>query len=135
MACNSFQNNTCDLNNMWYESHKQLVHRVANELNASDKADELVEKFLCKQQKFKKVKDPLLPKKPKTSFIFFCNDNRAKVLKKNKDYKMGDVMKELGKLWKQCSEKEKEKYNLMAKEAKQTYEDDMETYQENNYYS
>ena len=135
MACNSFQNSTCDLNNMWYNSHKQLIYRIANELNASQKAEELVEKFLCKQQKFKKTKDPLLPKRPNTSFIFFCNDHRSKIRENNPEFKMGDVMKELGKLWRQCPQEEKEKYNSMSQEAKQTYEDEMETYQENNYYT
>ena len=132
MACNSFQNNTSDLNDLWYNSHKRLIHKIANEFSGIERADELVEKYLCKPLKIKKQRDPLLPKRPNSSFLFFCNDHRNKIREDNPELKMGGVMKELGKLWKNITEKEKEKYIIMATDAKASYEDAIETYKLNN---
>ena len=134
MACNSFQNNTSDINDLWYNSHKRLIHKIANEFNGIERADELVEKYLCKPLKIKKQRDPLLPKRPNSSFLFFCNDHRSKIREDNPELKMGGVMKELGKLWRNISEKEKEKYNAMAIDAKASYEDAIENYKLNNYH-
>ena len=132
MACNSFQNNTGDLNDLWYNSHKRLIHKIANEFNGIDRADELVEKYLCKPLKIKKQRDPLLPKRPNSSFLFFCSDHRSKIRNDNPELTMGGVMKELGKLWRDISDKDKEKYNTMAVDAKASYEDAIENYKLQN---
>ena len=45
---------------------------------------------------------------------------------------MGDVMKQLGKMWKACEDKEP--YNKMSSDAKTEYEENMEDYNNNNCY-
>ena len=134
MASNFFQNYTVDLNTMWYDSHAKLVKRLTAELGCPEKTDELIEKFLAKPLKIKKQQDPNMPKRPKTSFILYCDDHRKKVMKKNPKIKMGEVMKELSKMWKSCSESSKKKYVDLAKKAKEEYEEKMEEYQSNNCY-
>ena len=42
MASNFFQNNTVDLNDLWYNSHKKLIKRVLAEVDASDRQDEII---------------------------------------------------------------------------------------------
>ena len=37
--------------------------------------------------------------KPKTGFQFFCDEFRPKSKEKPPDFKLGDIMKELGKIW------------------------------------
>ena len=132
MACNFFQNNVVDLNAMWYESHKILIKRIAAELGCSDRQDELVLKFIGTPLKIKKQKDPLLPKKPKTSFLHFCDEQRPNIRENHPELKMGGVMKELGKLWSNCDNKEK--YEKMASESKIEYEESIDTYNMNNCY-
>ena len=132
MASNFFQNNTVDLNKMWYNSHKKLIKRVLTETGELDKFDELVQKFLGEELKIKKQRDPLMPKRPKSSFLYFCDKHKSQVMKKNPKFKMGEVMKELGNMWKNC--KDKEPYNKMSSQAKLDYEENMEEYNNNNCY-
>ena len=132
MASNFFQNNTLDLNKMWYNSHKKLIKRVLTETSQLDKYDELVVKFLGDQLKIKKQRDPLMPKRPKSSFLYFCDGHRDAIRQKYPKYKMGDVMKELGKMWRECEEKEI--YNKQSEDAKIEYDENMEEYHNNNCY-
>ena len=132
MAGVFFQNNTCDINSIWYESHKLLIKRIVAELNVSDREDELIDKFIGKPIKIKKQRDELYPKRPKTSFLFFCDEHRDIVKKNKPNLKLGDTMKELGILWKECCDKSK--YSELSDNAKIEYEDNLETYKINNYY-
>lgn len=132
MASNFFQNNTVDLNDLWYNSHKKLIKRVLAEVNASDMQEEIIKKFLAKPLKIKKQKDPLMPKRPKSSFLYFCDEHRTSIRTENKGISMGDVMKELGQLWGKCESKDT--YEELSKEAKQDYEERMEEYNDNNCY-
>ena len=134
MASNLFQNTRLDLNAMWYDSHKSLLKRVAAELGASEKQDELIEKFLGNPLKIKKQRDPLMPKRPKSSFLFFCDHNRQPIRDKTPDLSMGMVMKELGKQWSDCDEEDRTKFEEMSKNAKSDYESNLEEYHLNNYY-
>ena len=130
----NFYNNTVDINDIWYESHRSIIERVAIDCEAGDRVDELVEKFLDKPLKIKKRRDPRIPKRPMTSFMFFCNEFRNQIWAENPEFKMGDVAKELGKRWKQLSEVQKEKYSKMNEVDKERYEEEYETYLENKAY-
>ena len=132
MASNFFQNGTLDLNQLWFNSHKRLIKRVLTETEQLDKYDELVQKFLGDKLKIKKQRDPLMPKRPKSSFLYFCDKYRKEIMKKNPKYKMGDVMKKLGKMWQECEDKEP--YNKMSSDAKIDYDENMEEYNNNNCY-
>ena len=68
-----FYNDTVYFNHMFYESHKRIIELVANELDNCDKTDYLIEKYLGRPIKFKKRKDPNLPKRAKSSYLFFCS--------------------------------------------------------------
>ena len=132
MASNFFQNNTLDVNKIWFESHKKLIKRVTTELGQLDKYEELVELFLGTQIKIKKQKDPNMPKRSKSSFLYFCDEFRTEIKKQNPKFKMGDVMKELGQKWAKCEDKTK--YIKLSTEAKSDYVDKLEEYNLNNCY-
>ena len=128
-----FHNNTCNINNIWYNSHRTLIELVAAELGCFDKVDHLVETFLGKETKFKKHKDKNQPKKPKTAFLFFCDEYRSIIKSENPDNKMSNIMKLLGNKWKTClSDKEKEKYFKQYNEAKLKYTELLDTYNSNH---
>ena len=128
-----FYNTTVDLNALFYKSHKEIIKRVAQELGSHERVDELTQKFLGDELKLKKHKDPNQPKKPRTGFILFCDENRPILKKSQPDLKMGQVMKELGRLWSECSDEQKEVYNSKYRTSKEQYEDDLDEYKLNNY--
>jgi hypothetical protein len=133
MSSLSFNNSTIDLNGLWFNSHVKLIKNITRELNVQDRQDELIAKFLGDKMKIKKRKDPNLPKKPLSSFLFFCNEHRNNVRIKNPDMKMGDVMKKLGEMWGKASKKEKEKFTKLGEKAKEAYSEQMEQFNlENN---
>lgn len=133
MSALFFNNNTMDLNQLWYASHVKLLKQLTRELNIQERQDELIEKFIGDRIKIKKRKDPNLPKRPLSSFIFFCNEYRGKVRTEKPDLKMGGVMKELGKIWAELDDKKKETFIKLAETAKGQYEEQLEQYNlENN---
>ena len=72
------------INNTIYDSHKSLVHKIVKEMGGDDsKAVELVKKYLDKLD-IKAKKDPNKPKRPKSAFLLYCDDERPKLIKKKK---------------------------------------------------
>ena len=124
-----FHNNTAVINELWYDSHRNLIVKIATELDSIDKIDSLVDKFLGKAMKMKKFKDPNKPKRAKTSYLYFCEEMRPGVKNKHPELKMGGIMKELGKMWQELPEDKKEKYNKLYEDDKLRYEEEMEEYE------
>jgi len=123
-----FHNNTVNINDVWFESHRSLLQQICVELGHSDKIEEMMNKFLGQKLKMKAYKDPNKPKRPKTAYFWFCDDERAKILKKHKKsagkngkVNMGNVAKELAALWHKCSDANKAKYLAKADKDKQRY--------------
>lgn len=137
MASVQYQENQVAINNMFYESHSSLIERVCIALKKVDKIDELKTMLLGEKMKMKFKKDPNKPKKPKSGFLFFCDEVRGKIIddhrKTNGKVVIGNVAKELGKLWKKLSNNNKNKYNTMKENDKQRYAQQMEDYSTNLY--
>merc|ERR1711998_672492 len=84
MAHLNYYNMNVLLNETIYNSHKDLIEKVVKEMNgSSDKVEELVKKYLDKPD-LKAKKDPNKPKKPKSSFLLFCDEERSKLIEKEK---------------------------------------------------
>jgi len=81
--------------------------------------------------KRKRSKDPNAPKRSLSAFFWFCNDERPKIRGMNPEYTVGDVAKELGRMWAQVDPQTRERYNLMAERDKQRYQREMEGYKNN----
>lgn len=110
-------------------SYKSLITEVCKELGQPEKAAELHDKFLnTNLLKVKKMKDPNAPKKPKTAFMFFCDEQRPKVMEKNPEAKMGAVAKILGEKWRGLDAKKKEKYDKLHEDDCERYKTAMENY-------
>lgn len=129
MAHLPYYNRLVNVTDVFYDSHRDLIEKVCIELNASEKIDDMIDRYLDSSVKLKAKKDPNQPKRSKTSYMFFCEENRAAVLKKNPTAKLGDVSKILGNQWKALSDKKKAKFVKLADEDKVRYEGDMEKYQ------
>merc|ERR1712196_260239 len=103
-----------------------LLQQICVELGHADKIDEVRAKFLGTKLKMKAYKDPNKPKRAKSAYFYFCDDKRPAVLKahrkkagKNGKIDMGNVAKELAKLWK--AHKDKSKYTDLAKKDTERY--------------
>lgn len=99
-------------------------------------------------------KDPNAPKRSLSAFFWFCNDERQKVIwlkhqncyqislrtwthlflsnpqvkGMNPEYGIGDVAKELGRLWAMAPAEVKQKYQAMSDKDKARYEREMHMY-------
>ena len=91
----------------------------------------VITKNLPKQKAvpLKKAKDPNGPKRGKSSYIFFCVDKRQEVIDANPDMSAKDIIKELGRVWREdTSEEEKMKYHEQSTTDKLRYEEEMADY-------
>ena len=127
-------NDTVYLNELWYRSHKDLIKKIARELDCPEKITELTEKFLGDPMKIKKQKDINRPKRPKSGFLRFCDEYRSKVKNDDPSLKFGGIMKELGKIWASYDDQAKDVYNIKYKEDLVNFEVNMDEYNLNNYY-
>ena len=69
-----FYNNQIELNALFYESHKLILQKVLIDLGHGDKCDEYLDKYLGDAFKVKKRKDPDLPKRALSSYLYFCSE-------------------------------------------------------------
>ncbi|KAJ9621236.1 Non-histone chromosomal protein 6 [Taxawa tesnikishii (nom. ined.)] len=76
----------------------------------------------------KKKKDPNMPKRGLSAYMFFANENRDKVREENPGIKFGQVGKMLGERWKALSDSERRPYEEKAAADKKRYEDEKAAY-------
>ncbi|KAK4619653.1 Non-histone chromosomal protein 6 [Fulvia fulva] len=76
----------------------------------------------------KKKKDPNMPKRGLSAYMFFANEQRDKVRDDNPGIKFGEVGKQLGERWKALSEKQKAPYEAKAAADKKRYEEEKAAY-------
>lgn len=76
----------------------------------------------------KKIKDPNAPKRGKSSYIFFCLDKRQSIIDANPEMSAKEIIKELGSVWRDMSEEEKQQYENKSLADKQRYEEEMANY-------
>jgi hypothetical protein len=114
-----------------------LNQHVIKFLKQFSNADEINTKWLSvsNQKKVKKIirhpKDPSKPKRGKSGFLFFCNDMRPKLLEENEKMSVKEVVRELGRLWRELkSNGEVEKYENLSKQDRERYSNEMIGYKE-----
>tara|TARA_B100001175_G_scaffold293384_1_gene279846 strand:+ start:1061 stop:1480 length:420 start_codon:yes stop_codon:yes gene_type:complete len=133
----SYHNNVVQLNELFFTSHSELVAKVCKHLGHEDKVQEVVGLFLDKPD-LKAKKDPNKPKRPKSAFLLFCDDERPKLIEKEKKnlkkgdkFNLGVVQKKLGDQWKKLGGKDKSKYESEHEKIKEKYYDDITEYETN----
>lgn len=76
-----------------------------------------------------KLKDPNAPKKPLTSYMFFCKEKRLEFKATNPEMKLPELSKVMGAEWRLLSDKKKSKYISKAEEDKKRYSNEMKDYE------
>jgi len=66
-----------------------------------------------------------------SAFFCFSNDERGKIKGMNPEFGIGDVAKELGRMWAVVSPEVKAKYQAMSDNDKARYEREMQIYKSN----
>jgi len=133
-----FYHNTASLNDLWFESHHSILKMVCMELKATDRIDELTEKYLGQKLKIKAPKDPNKPKRAKTAFMFYCDKYRPDLIKeqrKSGKVNIGKIAKSLGASWGKLKEAKNNKLKEFVDSAnkdRERYEKDIGEYNEKN---
>lgn len=87
-----------------------------------------LDKIVSNKTSEKRKKDPNAPKRGKSSYIFFCVEQREKIKKSHPEMEAKDIIKELGNRWKDLSDEKKVKYVKMAEEDKERFSHEMGNY-------
>jgi hypothetical protein len=69
-----------------------------------------------------------MPKKPLTAYMFFVRKTRVQIAKDMPDIPPLDIMKEVGKEWQRCSQRDLAGYQVMAKKDDQRYQEEMKIF-------
>lgn len=92
---------------------------------AKEKLESIVQQFKPKSKRKKGKKNG--PKRPKSAYIFFCQDKRPEVREQNPEMKATEVTKELGAMWNEIKETDDAlEYINLAKEDKVRYNQELE---------
>jgi hypothetical protein len=109
------------------------------ELKATDRIDELTEKYLGQKLKIKAPKDPNKPKRAKTAFMYYCDKYRPELIKEQRKsggkVNIGKIAKSLGASWGKLKESKNKKINGFIESAnkdRERYEKDIAEYNEKN---
>ena len=105
------------LRQLWEENKEKIEDEMKKQLK---------EILPAKKTRTKKPKDA--PKNPKSAYVIFCQEKRDEVKKANPEMIAKDIMKELGKLWKDTEEDDRKEYKEKAQEDKERYTEEMKNY-------
>ena len=70
-------------------------------------------------------RDPNMPKKPLSAYIYFSQERREQIKKENPKMPVTHVMKEVSNRWSAMTKDEKEPYIVEAREDKKRYEQEL----------
>jgi hypothetical protein len=76
----------------------------------------------------RKTKDPNHPKRSRSAYIIFCNENRSSVQTSNPDLGAKDITRKLATMWKALPDKKRVPYDKKAAADKVRYETEMAAY-------
>jgi len=82
----------------------------------------------------KAPKDPNAPKRPLSAYMLWAAATRESVVAKYPDFSITEVATELGKMWKDVTDKEKAQYISQNSTLKETYVKAMKKYKESSSY-
>jgi high mobility group protein B2 len=101
-----------------------------DELEDDDEEDDLEDRRIIRGPRKKRAKKDKKegPKRPLNAYLIFVNNERAGVIAQNPKWKITEVVRHLGSLWKNLSEAEKQVYTDRALQEKERYEKEMKEF-------
>lgn len=107
-------------------NHTELVYKYHEKYKLLCTVSRPVEAEMPVRRKRKK--DANAPKKPKTSYVVFMEQHRAKIKESDPSMVTQDVMKKIGELWSRASTEEKEACEKIAQDDRERYKKEMASY-------
>ena len=119
-----------NLNNFFL--HFLEINNVPSEIIENWKSAKNQKQFIKEIKKMNiTIVDPKKPKRGKSGFLYFCDENRNKVKEKNPNISVKQVVSKLGILWqelKKTNKSEIERFELMSLKDRNRYKDEMKSY-------
>lgn len=113
----------------------KMVHKMnsktANQVTNNNVVEDMsiVSDITTEAKTKKKKKDPNAPKHPTSSYLYFCIENRASIKSTMSDnVSQKELLTEIGRQWKDLSDKKKKKFTNLASKDKERYGKEMEAY-------
>eukprot|EP00924_Labyrinthula_sp_SR-Ha-C_P008519 snap_masked-scaffold_32-processed-gene-2.31-mRNA-1 protein AED:0.25 eAED:0.33 QI:0/0.5/0.66/1/0.5/0.33/3/81/433 len=78
----------------------------------------------------RKKRDPDMPKRPLSSYMFYSKDRRPSLQKEKPELKFGEYSKLIGEEWKVLPLEKREKYQEQSSKDKERYDEEMKVYKE-----
>ena len=131
MSTNDCYNNVRTVSELLIQRELELVRHVCHYLDCADKEEEVQNHFVYKdlvKKCLKAKKDVNAPKKPRSSYIMFCNSIRKEVTEKNPTLKMHEISKKLAERWSDATEEVKNEFQSLAEKDKERYQTELEDY-------
>ena len=78
-----------------------------------------------------KIKDPNKPKRGKSGFLYFCEENRSKIKSQNPELSVKEIVSKLGQLWqylKKTNKDEIKRYEDLSVSDRIRYKNEMKVY-------
>jgi len=102
---------------------------ITTDASGMDDVSAISDEAVDKKKKTKKKKDPNAPKQKLSAYNFFYCENRAQIKSgMPATVTNSELMSEVGRQWKEFSDKDKQKYNKMADTDKARHSKEMEIY-------
>ncbi|GLJ36874.1 hypothetical protein SUGI_0745080 [Cryptomeria japonica] len=127
----------CESENKVHEQEKREIKalKILHEQEKQKAALDLLQQYVqyrkdadANEKSKRREKDSAKPKKAITAYIAFCNERRAALLAEMHDGR--EILKMLGREWKNMSREKRYPYEQIAAEAKEHYEREIEMYKQ-----
>ena len=84
-----------------------------------------------KKKQRRRKKDPNAPRRPKSAYMFFMQENRARIISGNglDKKKITDVGKAVGEAWRKMSDKQKKSYESKSAADKARYRKELKKWE------
>ncbi|KAJ3221560.1 High mobility group B protein 4 [Clydaea vesicula] len=122
---------------------QQLPHQQIQQqqnFNSQQQQQSIQQQQSFQQQQIKQVisttkpkkekRDPLAPKQPMTSYLLFCQDVRESIKQQNPTWSQRIIATEMGRLWKEISGEDRVRYDELAQQKRDEYNQAMVIYRD-----
>lgn len=127
-----------------YNSHKELIRKLCNELGCPERVEEFADKYLDETTKTKPKRDEHRPKKNLSSYFFFVQASRKTIGEQLQSASNNTlsarelnvlIIKTCGERWKQLTDDEKQPFILLAQQDKERYDNANKQYQQELFFT
>lgn len=125
-----------DVADALFKGYKRLIEETCVACGRPDLVEtvraELLDEKMLRKVWVRKKRDPLAPKHAKSSYQFFCDQMRSQVRTQatasGEELTLGQLSKQLGKLWSELDEKGRKPFAKLAKADKTRFQTEMKGY-------